>query len=581
MFLSASEGEQRLIDETTSGESLATFLAPSYQRNCLASISQLPPEILFLIFSFVKLYYRVNSLAWIQITHVSRYWRSVAIDSPTLWDDPPLESAKWMVEMLKRSKTVGLTISADLSTHPSRRKIAGLTVILRDHVARIQHLALTNMNYNCQEVRQNLPVSAPRLETLRLSSLSGPTNLDYVCVPKTALNSAENLRQLELSGCNVHWRCFPLSNITHLKLCDIACTARPTWTQFIDALAKMSKLESLDIESVLDPTVRLPAGTTSSPVHLSRLQSLTVESPTTEVEMLFEHVAFPPSAIIHVKAISSSDPISAVISNIARLYSGQEFLTLSIREMGASDPSYLTFVAFKLFRKVFERPNDIYMDTPVAELTLEFVKSRRFHRTADQIVTEIFNNGLPLDKVSHVEFDADITIDNMASTLGSLPELSFVRIGVRGGVSFVNVLYPMDAEYHPISFENLVSITLSVTFHSTLAVRVSHSWRHSWNHVSLKYLQACLIQRYECGAEIRKLSLDYCCHIKESDVRELKNIVVDVDWDGREEDEEESANDWYGTDEDSDYDPQLSFVGNILRADGSLNYSNTPLLSWS
>ncbi|KJA15260.1 hypothetical protein HYPSUDRAFT_396172 [Hypholoma sublateritium FD-334 SS-4] len=295
----SAEEEQRKIDKAVE-EHLAAIQVLRYKRNCFASISRLPPEILSLIFSFVKLSYRINSLIWIQITHVSTHWRSVAIDSPTLWDDPPLENSQWMEEMLKRSKTAGLTITADLSKHPSRLRIAGLTVILRDHDARIQHLALANITYKRQEFLQNLPVSTPRLETLRLSSLLGRTRPEKICIPNTVLNNAENLRQLDISGFNVHWHCFPLSNITHLKLRDIACTARPTWTQFIDALAKMSKLESLYIESVLDPTVKLPADTTSGPIHLSRLQILTVKSPTTEVKMFFEHVTFPPNAIVHV-----------------------------------------------------------------------------------------------------------------------------------------------------------------------------------------------------------------------------------------------------------------------------------------
>lgn len=59
----------------------------------------------------------------------------------------------------------------------------------------------------------------------------------------------------------------------------------------------------------------------------------------------------------------------------------------------------------------------------------------------------------------------------------------------------------------------------------------------------------CLIQRYECGAEIQKLSLDDCCRIDKSDVCKLRYLIVEVDWDGREEEKEEEY----------DYDPNVSF----------------------
>ncbi|KJA18030.1 hypothetical protein HYPSUDRAFT_45618 [Hypholoma sublateritium FD-334 SS-4] len=76
--------------------------------------------------------------------------------------------------------------------------------------------------------------------------------------------------------------------------------------------------------------------------------------------------------------------------------------------------------------------------------------------------------------------------------------------------------------------------------------------------INLDLLQDCLIQRYECGAEIQKLGLDDMHGIGESDVWELRNIVVDVDWDGieqsavymeddsdmSEEDSEESEDRW-------------------------------------
>ena len=108
----------------------------------------------------------------------------------------------------------------------------------------------------------------------------------------------------------------------------------------------------------------------------------------------------------------------------------------------------------------------------------------------------------------------------------------------------------MDAEYFPAYFRNLVSISLSLTFEA----KYEYSEMTPYD-VDLGLLKDCLIQRYECGAEIQKLCLYDCFHLEEQDVWELANIVADVEWDEmeqivepseeEEEEEEEPENDYY------------------------------------
>ena len=150
--------------------------------------------------------------------------------------------------------------------------------------------------------------------------------------------------------------------------------------------------------------------------------------------------------------------------------------------------------------------------------------------TADQIIPEFFNNGLPLDKVTHARLAVEVTNPNtLLYTFGNLPALSFIRVQSQSGIPFVNALCP-NAEYFPLYFKRLSTIILNVMFKSTrrFAERKPYD-------IDLKLLQNCLIQRYECGAEIQKLGLDDCYRITESDVEELKNIVVDVELDNREQ----------------------------------------------
>ena len=495
------------------------------------------------------------------------------MNSPMLWNDPPPENSKWLAATLERSKTVGLHVDTNLSTSVSLKK-AGLKTILHQHGSRIQYLELRDITYESRRVLENL-VSAPQLEVLSLRASEAYVNWADICIPKTVLNNSDNLRQLTLSGCNAQWHCFSLSNITHLTIHDIAYTARPTWTQFMDALAKMSKLESLDLKSILNPatnfTVEAPSGLT----HLSHLKSFMMESPNKEVELFFRDVTFSSSAEVHVREIPQSRPISeisAVVSSIAQLFSGHEFLALSLSlESGSCG---VDFVRFQLFPEVFERPNGTYVNTREKGLILEFVISRGEEVTVNEIIPEFFKNGLPLDKISHAEI-AGIQIlnsDILADTIGNLPALSYVRTEQETGATLINALYPrsdaLDAEYFPLYFRNLVSISLSVTFER----KIKSTPRDEF-YVDPELLQDCLIQRYECGAEIKKLTLDNCYRLDESGVRDLEKIVVDVFWDGvvrgleeEEESEEEEEEEEEDEDEDDEgevddyYDPNVSLL---------------------
>lgn len=85
----------------------------------------LPTEVLCSIFAFVQVLedlrhatedsYRSGPLAWITITHVCRRWRDIVLSSPHFWVDLPIDTPKWVQEMVKRSKDCGLTINACIS----------------------------------------------------------------------------------------------------------------------------------------------------------------------------------------------------------------------------------------------------------------------------------------------------------------------------------------------------------------------------------------------------------------------------------------------------------------------------------
>ncbi|KJA15234.1 hypothetical protein HYPSUDRAFT_394544 [Hypholoma sublateritium FD-334 SS-4] len=139
----------------------------------------------------------------------------------------------------------------------------------------------------------------------------------------------------------------------------------------------------------------------------------------------------------------------------------------------------------------------------------------------------------------------------MVHSLGNLPALSYIRVESHSGVLFVDALLMdyddmdrVDAENLPLYFRSLVSISLSVSFEAK-----NPDAQNDAEDIILAMLQDCLIQRYECGAEIQKLSLYNCYCLDACRVRELEYIVVDVNWDGIEQgfecEEEEEGSEGY------------------------------------
>ncbi|EPS93156.1 hypothetical protein FOMPIDRAFT_1099281, partial [Fomitopsis schrenkii] len=65
-------------------------------------IDNIPPELLVYIFLLIRDASR--NLAWLKLTHVSRYWRDIAMGTPLLWTSIPVEKGpSFLSACLERS----------------------------------------------------------------------------------------------------------------------------------------------------------------------------------------------------------------------------------------------------------------------------------------------------------------------------------------------------------------------------------------------------------------------------------------------------------------------------------------------
>jgi len=222
------------------------------RRNSLAVISRLPPEILSKIFVCCAATYEHAHLNidWVKVTHVSRHWRTVAIDCPRLWTTLVFARPRWVEEMLKRSKMAPLVIDARPGhMHSKSTKVVQLAM---NHISRVRKLKLVSPSASFVKLFSSVPRAAPMLQILVLSNSANdcdyaePFRDNYYIPPKLFSDDSSQLRRLELIHCNLDWTSHLLKGLTHLKIHNTTPGTRPSTPLFLDVLEQLPTLTVLD-----------------------------------------------------------------------------------------------------------------------------------------------------------------------------------------------------------------------------------------------------------------------------------------------------------------------------------------------
>ncbi|KAJ7505965.1 hypothetical protein B0H11DRAFT_1974202 [Mycena galericulata] len=283
----------------------------SSQQNDIAHIASLPPELLAEI--FVRCVPASSSqvhgdVSWLNITRVSRVWRSVALACPSFWSTLVLSRPKWTPILLEKSKMASLVIRVDLG----QTRHASLESILRDNAARLGTLEVRSPNHHLASLVYGLDSAhpAPRLQdvkiintTARDSGLWLPPNLFRRSEVARSRKAGEgSVLALHLVRCAFQWDSPWYTHLTHLHLEDIRPPQRPTMESLLVTLVGSPNLESLAI-IYCDP-ITLDGFI----VNLSRLSSLTVKSTGSFMcSRLLDYITIPPSATLYVS--SYIDPL--------------------------------------------------------------------------------------------------------------------------------------------------------------------------------------------------------------------------------------------------------------------------------
>lgn len=157
---------------------------------------RLPPEVLSGCFEWLPFNGRLA------VSHVSRHWRRVALDSPALWSTfANNANVDKLREMLRRSEAMPLFVN--VTFHHDAEEVA-----LRSHGWRIRELT-------CLQLPRDLDLDAPRLEKLKVEGVHAYVELTGASIGR----SAQSLRALELCGRDFSFApsCPPLVNLREFK----------------------------------------------------------------------------------------------------------------------------------------------------------------------------------------------------------------------------------------------------------------------------------------------------------------------------------------------------------------------------
>lgn len=486
--------------------------------------------------------YSSGTAEWIKSTsHICQHWRDVALGCPSLWAGILFEQPSWVEEMLKRSKMVPLVLKGNI-TNP---KTAGRIRLALSH-SRTRELHVLGTKSTLESLFSIPSQNAPFLESLCLSNYEGYSfsslGSGYM-VSEDAFHDTTRLRRLELVRCNISWDSTLLAGLNHLLLHKL--TLLPTTKQLIDVLGNMLDLETLDLDNSLPADVLTPPPPDRT-INLPRLTLISLTSGLLECANVLNHLAFPRDASMSLSCTVKEIPdnyVSILVPALSRIHkdshalrvSEDSFRCLAIRV----DPGPIQILdLWTQSSGPCDRP---IPSTARIHLYIKW-ETYRAQSSSAQVVVQLCN-ALPLAYLDTIHiYDLDIPTTNWLSTFGGLAHLVNIDVKQSSAWGLVDALMPVvNPEVQDglgkdsTSMETTDIIASAGVFFPALETLVLRDVAFSSEgdeDMSVDDLQDCLIGRYECRAEIQRLYLFDCFSLQNEEVNLLREITVDVRWDG-------------------------------------------------
>jgi hypothetical protein len=255
--------------------------------NAHAPVNKLPRELLALIFS-LRLprawgYGDKNFHGFLGLSQVCSMWRSIAIDTPTLWAVLPCGNTAITSMAFQRSKQAQLDISLWPSNLNNERQLQ-----LSRQILDTSRLRSLEMHFSCShfaKLKAELSRAAPLLRTL---SMMAYIDFDDTVQTLDLFNGeTPRLRTLSLIGFLRFFRQLDLRQLQSLHLQSSLEKISPF--QLVDALRGMPKLQLMDLDGIFDFT----SGNLVSLVHVQHLQRLYIHDHCEPLMTFIQHIDSP------------------------------------------------------------------------------------------------------------------------------------------------------------------------------------------------------------------------------------------------------------------------------------------------
>ncbi|TFY56276.1 hypothetical protein EVG20_g8990 [Dentipellis fragilis] len=303
--------------------------------NTFSLINRLPPELLTLIFSFVRDCFLHRSrpvphlqshtdpllaIEWVKVTHVCRQWRTVALENPDLWSHIILGS-DWTAENFRRSQRVPLTIDHSFPSDVERERygngmyaynedMGNLRQEIAHHRSHLRQLTLSGNSIDFWRILGSLRGPAPLLERLDLRN-TGYSEDDVPRFPECLNTFAPHLRFLRLAGWEASWVGLTFKTLVHLEVEALVVPDAMAGDlgDFLGALEKMPCLEVLKLYTVLQspPSTVTPDSVLGPIVTLPRLRKFTLSDGTSKCGLALKHISTPVTTEHHITCRITND----------------------------------------------------------------------------------------------------------------------------------------------------------------------------------------------------------------------------------------------------------------------------------
>ena len=418
-------------------------------------------------------------------------------------------------------------------------------------MGRVEEIDITTV-LTLEEIFRDLPKSAPQLHTLCIRSHS-------LCFVGTAFSIHEDflydtvrLKRVELIKCKISWDSRLLTGLTRLTL-EKTLKPNSSIIQFLHALQRMPALTDLHLKDSIPDDSEGPS--TYPVVDLPCLRVLRISSGVGALTTVLRHITFPHSVILNLTCKENQSP-QINFSNFFSVLATKFLSSLVIRSLSLKDLDTQTHgLEFYLWTTAINHDCFPKFPSSLVPAQLELVltwPSPQLRNHVKALTCAFDAMSLPFLTQLQISTLGYIDSRTWVKTFGKLPLLERVCVQNYATPSFLEALvYKGKAAkkskkaYHNVSFPKLRFIHMEGTdFDGTIP-----------GSISVDMLLDYLMERCERNTEVQVLRLDGCYYISSDDVERLKEIVVDVIWDGVEQD--------YDSEEDRDYDEDGNTVDDL------------------